>query len=280
MVTINFQDYFQQASRSLGIQIEQMGFFKDTLIPFIRLRNGLIFHGLPILHSAEEPLIDFRKGALDKEFQSKILKSLFTIIQDISFRYFCKRGIVQHAYYQFKSGDIIIELGAYLGYYAMFVAQHIGPKGKIIAVELMPENYHVLSQNLKTNFPVNSLAVNKGIYSRSGVKKAYSGGCQVCSLREDVVSKFNPQSKEVTVETETVDVNEVDFMVIQINGSEIEALKGMNRSLSMVKNFAIAAPYGREERDHVQIVHDIMTENGFEVKVDRTMVYARNTHFS
>ena len=48
----------------------------------------------------------------------------------------------------------------------------------------------------------------------------------------------------------------------------------------MVKNFAIAAPYGRDAKDHVQIVNGILAENGFEVKVDRTMVYARNIRYS
>lgn len=285
MVTINLHDYLVEASRKLGIQ--QWGCTKQTWLPFVRLKNGLVFHGLPIFHVAGEAASDSQRGTLDREFHIQMLKSLVTIIRDIEFRYLCIRGMVQHANYVFQPGDIVIELGAYLGYYAMYVAQHIGPEGKIIAVELMPENYRVLDLNLKTNFPTNCLAINKGIDSSAGVKTAYTGGYQVCSLREDVVSRFVRESEAVPVETGTVDqileechVDEVDFMIIQINGSEIEALEGMERSLPMVRNFAIAAPYGQDAKDHVQIVNDILAENGFEVKVDRVMVYARNTRYS
>ena len=162
--TINLHAYILTASRKLGIQ--QWGYVKPAWLPFVRLKNGLVFHGLPIPHVAGELPLDSQREIIDGEFHKKMLMSVVTVIRDIEFRYLCRRGIAQHANYAFQPGDIVVELGAYLGYYAMYVAQRIGPEGKIIAVELIPENYRVLDLNLKTNFPTNSLAVNKGIAVR------------------------------------------------------------------------------------------------------------------
>ena len=50
-----------------------------------------------------------------------------------------------------KEGDIIIDLGANIGYYVLMESSILGINGRIVAVEPVPKNMHLLKKNLELN---------------------------------------------------------------------------------------------------------------------------------
>ena len=131
-------------------KIKTVGFFPEPRMPYIILKDGLVFYGLP--------------GKRGKVFED-ILVGVVEIVKDLEYRHFqSNRALKQHSAYRFQPGDIVVELGAYLGYYAMYAAKQVGPTGRVIAVEMIPENHAVLQLNLETNFPENTVAINRGIH--------------------------------------------------------------------------------------------------------------------
>ena len=50
-----------------------------------------------------------------------------------------------------KSGDVFLDIGAHVGKYSLQVADKVGEKGSIIAVEPMPECYKALEENIVLN---------------------------------------------------------------------------------------------------------------------------------
>ncbi len=50
-----------------------------------------------------------------------------------------------------KRGDVIIDIGANIGYYALLEAKLVGDKGKIYAVEPVAQNLNLLKKNIKLN---------------------------------------------------------------------------------------------------------------------------------
>ena len=77
-----------------------------------------------------------------------------------------------------------------------------------------------------------------------------------------------------TIEVRTLDtifteanITRVDFMVIQLNGNEIDALRGLNSTAT--GNFAIAARYKRvkDERPS-ELIAEHLSRRGYDVKTE------------
>jgi FkbM family methyltransferase len=270
-----YLNYIKSTAKEIDINV--WGVDSDNL-PYVKMKNGLIFYGMPIKNTVRTEVVF--------DYEIEVLKSIYLIIEDIQFRYLRKREIIQDSKYCIKLGDTIVEVGAYLGYYSMYLSEKVGAEGKVFAIELIPDNFQVLKKNLEANFKGVSHAINIGIDNRNGESNAYSGGGQICSLRKDVVAKYKQDYDSVPVRVSTMDnilnqynCDEIDFMTIQINGTEVEAFQGMQKYIKKVKNFAIAAPYGKYGRNNVNLVKNILTENGFDVIVEKTMVYAKNRKY-
>jgi len=249
--------------------IKKIGYHTESHMAFIVLEDDLVFYGMP---------------GKNKNFIEDILVGTVDIIQNLEYRYFqTNRKLNQHSRYQYKPGDVVVELGSFIGYYTMYAAKQVGPTGKVISVEMIPENYEVLKLNLATNYPGNTVAIKRGIHKKKGLRTAYAGGNQLAGFRKDVITQYEPNVQEISVEMDTVDnilqengVTVVDLMIIQVNGNEIDALQGMSKSIQTVRNFAIAAPYDSEGVDHKKIISDYLNENRFDVEVDPPWVYARS----
>ena len=48
-----------------------------------------------------------------------------------------------------KNGDVVLEIGANIGYVSMFLAKYVGENGKVYALEPAPRNYEILKKNIK-----------------------------------------------------------------------------------------------------------------------------------
>jgi len=58
-----------------------------------------------------------------------------------------------------KVGDVVLDIGANIGYYAVLFADKVGKKGKVIAIEPDPINFEILQKNIKENKLFNVVAV-------------------------------------------------------------------------------------------------------------------------
>jgi FkbM family methyltransferase len=193
-------------------------------------------------------------------------------VRDLKFRFECSsRYVPPHLNHPIQPGDTIVELGAYLGHFSLFLAKSTGPTGRVLAVEFIRENYDVLKQNLAVNFPETTTAVHCGVWSEDGERTAYRRMLQANS--------FTPHSligdyDSVTVPGKTVDtllaeagIEQVDLMVITINGTEVEAFKGMTKSLPKIKAFAVAARYGEGDENRTQTVFDLLESLGYDAQI-------------
>ncbi len=52
---------------------------------------------------------------------------------------------------QIKEGDIVIDVGANIGYYTLIFAQLVGKTGKVFAFEPEPKNFEILKKNIEIN---------------------------------------------------------------------------------------------------------------------------------
>ncbi len=151
------------------------------------------------------------------------------------------------ACYRVKRGDVVVDAGARIGTFAAKIAAAAGDEGKIIAIEPEPRNYACLLKNIEANRLRNVVPIPKMLWSQSRRLDLYlAGNSAAHSAYYDAF--YGSTGESIGVEAETLDnildelgIGSVDFVKMDIEGSEMEALRGMKRTLCSKVQLAIAA---------------------------------------
>ena len=133
--------------------------------------------------------------------------------------------------FRLKPDDIVLDVGAYIGYGSMGMASRILGPGRVIAFECNPEVFKVFRRNLGNNKNSSIVLIKKAAWKdNKGMSLSFEGEPQERSLTEG--------SRVYQVETVTIDfiverlsLPKVDFISLSINGAELEALEGMQGTL-------------------------------------------------
>lgn len=134
-----------------------------------------------------------------------------------------------------EAGNVFLDIGAYVGPYTILGALAVGPHGKVVAMEPDVENRLQLQRNLSLNGISNCTVIPYAAWSRSGRVGWHRGA-------EPVWHGIQEESKSDSVETVRVDdiiseqaLDRVDWIKMDIEGAELEALKGAENTLARFK---------------------------------------------
>ncbi|MEM2045735.1 MAG: FkbM family methyltransferase [Candidatus Bathyarchaeia archaeon] len=137
-----------------------------------------------------------------------------------------------------KEGMTVLDIGAHHGFYTILAAKKVGPSGRVIAFEPSPRERRRLLRHLKLNRCTNVKVEPLALASKEGETTLFlvdgrDTGCN--SLRPPAVSE---PTKEITVSTMALDsylekegIYRVDFIKMDVEGAELEVLKGAKRFL-------------------------------------------------
>lgn len=133
-----------------------------------------------------------------------------------------------------KSGDVVLDLGAHIGYYTLLLAKLVGPHGKVFAFEPEPGNFAVLRRNVKLNRCGNVVLSRKAAYNQNKIVKLY-----LCDLNSGMHRLHESVHCNRTIDVEGVRLDDYfsgqdirfDFIKLDVEGAELSALKGMTRLL-------------------------------------------------
>jgi FkbM family methyltransferase len=149
--------------------------------------------------------------------------------------------------YKPKHGDIIIDAGSGAGEHLDYLSYLVGGSGLVIAVEADPELYE-LSKILVLKLGLDNVRlVNAALFSESDLDIILHK--QPDWVESSVNSKFleNKDSISVSVKTTTIDkllkdfnLKKIDFIKMNIEGAEADAVLGCKDSLSKIKNWCIS----------------------------------------
>lgn len=231
-------------------------------MPYVVTPNGRIFYG----HASRNNLIRAFEFIQDL-CSPNISKETCGVAMEVSFRY-----LTDSAWYPTellpKTGGTIVEVGAYCGHKTIkFIDKVVGTGGKILAIEMMPDNMEILRRNVVENNLENSIdLVEAGAWNKAGHQMVVGKGFQQNSL----VHIDGREFKEIKqVPTKTLDdilsnwgETEVDFLDIRVNGAEIEVIEGLNQSLDRVKVIFVATPYSRSGTATHNICLKLLQEKG------------------
>ncbi len=134
-----------------------------------------------------------------------------------------------------KTDWTVIDVGANFGWYSMHFAHLVGKNGKIFSFEPVPETYEELNSNIKLNSFQNIKAFNLALGNKDG---AISFGVANFDGGSGASSEFLNYSKRIQTNMRKLDdiikeekINKVDFIKLDIEGGELNMLKGSEQLL-------------------------------------------------
>jgi FkbM family methyltransferase len=190
-------------------------------------------------------------GVMLKEYLPPGLK---TLCVDLFFRYtpisaICLLWKELDGYFRIKrpkKGDVVVDAGAWTGHFTLVAARMVGKRGKVIAIEpqkLMCERLEDRMRRLGMN---NVTVVNSALFDRTSklvVPYRNDPGFNVFSAAREAEVTETVVLRTLDDILDSLKIDQVDFVKMDIEGAEIEALHGMQHTLSSMRPFVAIASY-------------------------------------
>ncbi|MDR3243115.1 MAG: FkbM family methyltransferase [Elusimicrobiota bacterium] len=171
-----------------------------------------------------------------------------------------------------EEGDYIIDGGSCFGDTALGFAYNTGQKGKVYSFEFMPDSLEIWHKNIDLNPKLKEriVLVNKALYSDSNenlfvIKK--KAGTRV-EMKE-------PQEYDMRIGTMAIDdfvdtnkIPKIDFIKLDIEGAELECLKGAQKTIKQYKPKLAICLYHKDS-DFITIpayIKDLVPEYNLYIK--------------
>jgi len=152
-----------------------------------------------------------------------------------------------------KKGNVVVDLGANIGYFTLLAARLVGKEGKVYAFEPEPRNYGYLLKNIQLNGYDNVVAVQKAVADKPGTLKLFI--CPYDTGHHTIqkyggIKAYRPDfvdDKKEFVEVETVSLDDffkgiatpISIIKMDVEGAEMLALSGMERVIRENENLAM-----------------------------------------
>ncbi len=149
-----------------------------------------------------------------------------------------------------QPGSTAVDIGAHIRYHTLLLAKQVGPTGRVIAFEPLPENFEVLEENVRLNGYHNVLPENKAVVDRSGRVALAQNSNDLLTSTASVVSGAGIEVEAVSLDDYFADSpghDRVAFIKIDIEGSEVPALSGMAGVLKNDRPFLIVEAHGFDQ---------------------------------
>ena len=175
---------------------------------------------------------------------------------------------------EIHEGDIVIDVGANIGYYTLIFAQLVGSSGKVFAFEPEPKNFEILKKNIKINNYQNLVAEQKIVSDKSGIVKLFIAEHGIVGHR---INQEKSSQKFIEVESIILDNyikklnldNKINFIKIDVEGSEPKVLEGTKEIIQKSNQLKIFTEFNREAVKEYGIepkeMIDLFYRNGFKI---------------
>jgi len=192
-------------------------------------------------------------------------EALYPIVAD--FNYY------QH-FYKVKRDDIVLDAGANFGHLSIFFSKIIGPNGLVYAFEPDSLNAKKINENIKLNpdLDYNIKIVDLLLWDKNEIVDFYEAGTVGSSAVwiPDAVHTVKKESIRIDDWVKKNQISKIDFIKMDIEGAEIEALDGCIETIRELKpNFAIASYHiVNGEQTYIK-VEDFFKRNKYPYKTVR-----------
>ncbi len=147
---------------------------------------------------------------------------------------------------EIKRGNVVLDLGANIGYYTLIFAKLVGEEGKVFAFEPDPTNFALLEKNIEMNGYKNVILVQKAVSNKDGKLKLY---LSEYSMGDHAIFNLYEGCKFIEIEVIRLDdyfknyEGKIDFIKIDTEGAEEQAIQSMLNLLKKNKTVKILTEF-------------------------------------
>lgn len=165
-----------------------------------------------------------------------------------------------------SKGDIVVDLGATFGIYSLRASRKVGSKGFVIAVEPHPQNFDILKNHLKINKVKNVKPIRVAIGNKVQKANLFLDNHPVSHSTRPTPNEGFIQVQMVTLDwlIEELDLLNVDVAKIDVEGEEVNVLKGM-KNIFPDKIVLETAEMGKKKK-----CKRILESRGYDIEVDES----------
>lgn len=156
-----------------------------------------------------------------------------------------ERATVKYLKAFLKPANVFVNVGAHIGYYAVYAGKLVGRKGIVYAFEPHPDNYKMLVRNC-LHLP-QVMATQTAVSDSNGEALLFEHST---SSSSHALSDISESGKSCKVPKVSLDewafinkVNKVDMVLIDVEGHELSVLKGMYNIINKNPNIIIIVEY-------------------------------------
>lgn len=184
-------------------------------------------------------------------------------------------------YFDIAKGDIIVNLGACIGKATLYFSDKVGPKGLIVAVEPVVENFLPLTRNILNRRVCNVIPLMMAIWEKTGRAQINLAHPEKGYASHSLVFERTHGKREVPTISwddlvELCHLSHVNLMKMDIEGGECEVLRGMTRVLP---DKIVMEEHIRKEKDpakKLDEIYSLLRMKGYDVEVrEHCYIYAR-----
>jgi len=159
----------------------------------------------------------------------------------------------------------VIDVGAFVGDYSFIASHKVGPSGQVFSIEPFQPSYQKLQKSIRGLKHSNVTALNFAVSDEPATLTMHIG--------EDHISNslhtLTRESTEVTASTldDLITSTTVDLIKIDVEGHELQALKGMDRIFSENPDLILFIEFNPEvlaaANTEVEILIEYLDDRGF-----------------
>lgn len=173
-------------------------------------------------------------------------------------------GYLKH--YNLQSGDVVVDAGGYEGTFSIYAAKAVGPTGRVIVFEPDTGNCEKLRQNVILNGLENVTIINKALWSKDRKLKfnnKHTAGASFFFNASPHVQEIDAVALDSELERLGIDC--VDFIKMDVEGAEIHAIQGAQKTLKLNSvNLAIATYHIVNGEETSTSVEEILDSFGYQ----------------
>ncbi len=174
-----------------------------------------------------------------------------------------------------QQGDLVIDGGAYQGVFTIVLSLLVGEKGKVISFEPDPFNFEKLKNNIQKHNLGNVVLINKGLFNKNCLLYFKSYGNQSSHLLHYGAGIFRhlikKKAKLIDVNFVSIDselkklgIKKVNYIKMDIEGAEVEAVKGCKKVMKQNNvHFAIASYHKIQGKETCYQLEKIFKKMGY-----------------
>ena len=149
-----------------------------------------------------------------------------------------------------RPGDVVLDVGANVGYYTLLASRLVGPEGRVYAVEPSASIRARLARNLEMNRAANVRVLPYAAWNEEGAATFYIAGGDRgnSSLRklEDAAACETVRRIALDEVIEPEDAGRVRLVKIDVEGAEFQALQGLTALLRANRHLSILSEVSPE----------------------------------